>query len=35
MVFLLDVICLVVAWFITIAIFTLIFDGKDGFKFRK
>jgi hypothetical protein len=35
MTLLLDTICLVVAWFITIGIFTLIFDGTDGFKRNK
>jgi len=35
MILLLDAICILIAWFITIGIFTLIFDGTDGFKRKK
>ena len=35
MLIILEFICLVAAWFITIGILTLIFDGKDAFKRRR
>lgn len=35
MVIILEVVSVILAWAFTIAVLTLIFDGKDGFKFRK
>lgn len=35
MILLLDTIAFVLAWFITIGIFTLIYDGRDAFKGKK
>jgi len=32
MILLLDALCILIAWFITIGIFTLIYDGRNGFK---
>jgi hypothetical protein len=32
MIFILETISILIAWFFTIALFTLIFDGKDAFK---